>query len=728
MTDSSPTPAPAVAESVPSGPPSLWDTREIHDPPPARWPLSFLTLLLYLFYVLLLMMWVDWLFPRDVMHIISRLGPFMLEINAALILAGFVLNVGDLRSLLGRVTQAAKVWLGLITLGGFLTLFLLVPRTHRIYYDEDIYGIIGLSMATNGLAIMPTEAEWKHGYYQINGTPLNEQSDFQETTLGHYNKQPNALPFVFSLIYRLFGPNEMLSHLANNLAVGANILLIFLVAWLLFERESLALYAAFIFATIPNSLRWGNSMAVEPMASSFISLTIFCALFYCLQPKKSRLVLLASISAFTVQFRPETLMVGLVVLLILFFYRRKEFRGNRLYLAGLLFLILLPHHWVHLHLVRSNSWGAEGDKFSISFFWTDGRRGQAGPTPDPTPIGLREALTTGEWRDGNLSKNIRFFFGDPLDRFPPIYACLFVLGLACGGTFLVFSDWNLRRFGEFFREFFIRGSPWKQKFVAILWFTLFWGVFLFFYAGSYYYGADDRFSLLCFAPVAILAGVGAETIERFFALFMSGRAARILIAFGLVFVFSRYLAVARAMGQEAWLARADHDWAVEIGQKLPPNSVVFSNNPSIFNLYNISAAQIRLVKEYPDKVENYIKRFPGKVFLHWGFWQAVDVNHRQFAQSGRDNFECVEVYHQRVQVDIYVYEFWFYRMDARKIVPPPNTPEARPEGQTDAPEKKEEGGPEQAVTTAPTSLPPEAKQDEKEEGKSYIGPPQRKNQ
>ena len=47
----------------------------------------------------------------------------------------------------------------------------------------------------------------------------------------------------------------------------------------------------------------------------------------------------------------------------------------------------------------------------------------------------------------------------------------------------------------------------------LLWFLMFWGIFLFFYAGSYKYGADVRFALVSFMPLAVLAGLGADRLR-----------------------------------------------------------------------------------------------------------------------------------------------------------------------------------------------------------------------
>ena len=53
----------------------------------------------------------------------------------------------------------------------------------------------------------------------------------------------------------------------------------------------------------------------------------------------------------------------------------------------------------------------------------------------------------------------------------------------------------------------------RWRLLIALWFALFWGVFLPFYAGSYKYGADVRFALVSFMPLAVLAGYGAGAIR-----------------------------------------------------------------------------------------------------------------------------------------------------------------------------------------------------------------------
>jgi hypothetical protein len=45
----------------------------------------------------------------------------------------------------------------------------------------------------------------------------------------------------------------------------------------------------------------------------------------------------------------------------------------------------------------------------------------------------------------------------------------------------------------------------RERLTLFGYFLAFWLVFLFFYAGSYNYGADVRYSLMTFVPIAILA-------------------------------------------------------------------------------------------------------------------------------------------------------------------------------------------------------------------------------
>lgn len=644
-------------------PPGFW---QLHScpPPQSSWLLTLLTILLAVIFTIIYRFLFYSTSVGALQDRVARMAPLFLDINFGLLVLAVVINFKDFRSLGSQISRQTWVLLGLITLAGFLITCLLAPRTHRIYYDEDIYGNIGLCISHAGRAVMTHQGMWSDGnYILIEGT---------------FNKQANAYPYLLSLIYRVTGPSETLSYLMNNFAIAASILTVFFISLFVFGKESLALYASLIFATIPNNHRWGNTMAAEPTTALFAGLAILSTLFYVQRPKSARLLLLAAVTALAVQFRMESVLVGGVMALIIVLWRPTEYLGNRLYLAVLLFLILIPHHFCHIYSVRDNKWGSDHGKFALHNLWTDMRVPNIRGHDQSQPLSLRHALEIGEFRDGNLYQNIRFFFWDDQHRFPVPYGWLFLLGLLIGGPIRLYRDWNGRKLLDFAKGFFFE-VPWRGKAVIFSWFAWSWGIFLFFYAGSYFYGADDRFSLLCFMPVSIFAGVAVEKSERIFRHWLSGWQAATFATVFLLMVYSRYIPVSKGIGHEAWLARADHAFAHDRIAELPPDSVVLSHNPSIYNLQGVSSVQTWYGKQEPGLVQSLIEKHSGGVYLHWGFWATILENsdHRSNVLETLKNFHHTYLKTQRLthETDKWERTFHWIRLHGRR------TPASGNEGQ-----------------------------------------------
>jgi hypothetical protein len=197
--------------------------------------------------------------------------------------------------------------------------------------------------------------------------------------------------------------------------------------------------------------------------------------------------------------------------------------------------------------------------------------------------------------------------------------------------------------------------------LMLTWFAAFWGIFLFFYAGSYDYGADVRFSLMSYAPLAVLAGMGTSRIIRLFAT-RSGTARRPVVLAGaaLLFQFAWYMPAARAVGEEAWAARADVDFAREFASGLPRNSIVLTHNPAMFHLWGINAAQLSLMSTDPTYVRDTLPlRYAGGVYLHWSFWcNVADPMQRAFCDRALAAHPSEMVRDRRVRD----YRFAFYRV------------------------------------------------------------------
>jgi hypothetical protein len=220
--------------------------------------------------------------------------------------------------------------------------------------------------------------------------------------------------------------------------------------------------------------------------------------------------------------------------------------------------------------VSGHSWGAEGSKFSSSFFWN------------------------------NFYTNSVYYLNN---RCFPVLLTLLAL------TGLLYPQ-----------------KSYRPRLLVFLWFIIFWGVFLFFYAGSYDYGADVRFSLLSFMPLAILAGLGAAFI-RDKATVGSQRYKQlasyvlILLMFGSLL---KFLPLVRQVGQEAWGSRHDHEYAKAFIESIPERSIVLTQTPTMFLVWGQNAIQTYAGINHPALIKDLMKKYQGHVYFHYNYWCNVE--------------------------------------------------------------------------------------------------------
>ncbi len=323
-----------------------------------------------------------------------------------------------------------------------------------------------------------------------------------------YNKQPIGWPYLAGIAFRLFGTNETFAFVVNNLFYGLAAFAVFLTAYLLFRDVFAALSACLCYVLIPVNLHWFNTCAAEPSAALFAALAVLAALIYIRNKKPVSLFFLTTALAFSFNFRPEGFLIaGVIGLLFLLediaILKRKEF-----YFCAALLVVLSSGIVIHLNAVKGQSWGATGPKFSLDYF------------------------------ANNFKANSAFYYDNK--AFPLLFLLFAVAGLL----------------------FYKNRAYIKEKIVTLSWFLAFWGIFLFFYAGSYKFGQDVRFSLLSYAPLAIFAGSGVSFIRNFLENKVRSIAAILLLL--IMFNFTWFLPFVRAEGQEAWEARNGHKYAVQM--------------------------------------------------------------------------------------------------------------------------------------------------------------------
>jgi hypothetical protein len=379
-----------------------------------------------------------------------------------------------------------------------------------------------------------------------------------------YNKQPYAYPHVLSVLYRLVGARSWVAHAVNAAAMALTTAAVYLLVWLLFGDRLAAWYAGLLVALTPEQILWSATAAVEPTASlSAVAALVFVA-HACRGASGVALFAAAAAVAYAVQFRPESFLIVPVAGVLIWPRARRELGSVRLWWAGLLFLALSAVHIAHLFAVRDAGWGTSAARLSVGY--------------------LAQNFTT----------NGAFFVLD--ERFPVAFTLLAVVGLG----------------GRTFRA---------ERLAMALYFLLFFGIFLLFYAGSYNYGADVRYSLLTVPAVAVLGGLGAARVARWFAGGAGTRAAAVTAALCLQFLW--YLPLVRATGEEAWAARADVSFARRFARELPSNAYVLTHNPGMFHLWGVSAGQLSLVSSNPQYLDFLIDRYSAGVYVHWNFWCNV---------------------------------------------------------------------------------------------------------
>ncbi|MDX1779621.1 MAG: hypothetical protein R3339_12130, partial [Thermodesulfobacteriota bacterium] len=203
----------------------------------------------------------------------------------------------------------------------------------------------------------------------------------------------------------------------------------------------------------------------------------------------------------------------------------------------------------------------------------------------------------------------------------------------------------------------------KEKLVILLWFLLFWGIFIFFYAGSYNYGADVRFSLLSAIPIALIAGNGTEAIHNLLNRRFKITAGAVILPLLIVFSFLPFIPFVRALTQEAWGARADHRFAREMAEAVPDDGVILTHNPNMFLLWGKNAAQASLATEHPSYFKRFFYRYKGGVYLHYNFWCNVpDKLQNSFCTNILERYDCTPLMSFNEQN--YTYEL--YKVEKKK--------------------------------------------------------------
>lgn len=494
-------------------------------------------------------------------------------IQSALVttLAGAVILFRPFYRWFGRRWLRWAVVLG--TVGFALTL--IAPRTHRILFDEVIYENIAQSIALTGKATIGN-------YANVTGKQM-------DVIVPWVNKQPHGHPYVLSLFFRLFGVNDDLVPWIGRLESAMTVATLFLVVMLALslrpgapkpvdDPESYfpASAAAVVLALTPISIWWSSTGASEPVAALMDAMAVLATVFYSVCIVRPELktcqtaagVMMAGALGGAVYFRPESPMIAGVAAASLAIFG-PALKHLRTYIWLMLAAILAAPQFLHTWSVHNDRWGAkDGARFSFGYI------------------------------KSNLLVNAGYFWDG--HWFPPLFSLLALAGL-------------------------YQAYKWSPRILlwGISWFLASWGIFVLFYAGSYNYGADSRYAVISGAPVAVFVGAGAALmlalLRRFVWLIVP-------MTIALALHWSKHVAFATEIGRPAAECRLDLGFVRRHAADLPQRSLVLSDIPFYWELNGVSAAQTRILQSRLKNMPELLRRYPGGVYLHWGYWTVQRPN------------------------------------------------------------------------------------------------------
>jgi len=407
-----------------------------------------------------------------------------------------------------------------------------------------------------------------------------------------YNKEPAGYPFLISTCF-LFGNIETPAYYFTAIISSLTILTVFFIAYLLFENKKISLFSTLIFVLIPVAIRWAPTTSTDTVFMFFSGLVVFAFLSY-FKNSSNRLLLFSFASlAYAIQIRPEGILLIFIVMFMFIFFKRNLFSmiGKKWFLIiFVIFLLLIVPHLLHLNSVKEDNWGSSQNKLGL------------------------------EYVSGNLYDNGMFFFENT--RFPVVFSIFALIGLF------------LYRF-------------WKESLFLVLWFVLFFGLYLLFYAGSFNYGVDVRYSLTMYPPVAILGGCGAfliaDTLNKFMAKLVDRKWSSMISIVVVILVISAsffpFISFVSSNGEKAWDARLHHDFLVEKMKELDDDSWIITLVPSIVLINGKNAIDPNFLRDQ-EKLNKLLTKNTS-IYFYEGYWCQSEPFKSNICQYIHDNFHLI---------------------------------------------------------------------------------------
>ncbi|UCG95416.1 MAG: glycosyltransferase family 39 protein [archaeon] len=191
-----------------------------------------------------------------------------------------------------------------------------------------------------------------------------------------YNQvlMPQGHPFLITLMFHLFGEQDLLAMYLSGVLGSLTIFLVFGMAYLIFSSEKTALVSSMIYAFIPLDIFLCSTAAVRPVSNFFIALSIISFILGLRKNSTKIWSMFAVIFSYTIYVRQENIILFFPFLFLFLWEKRREINLSGikknlkiLSLPMTIFLIaLLP--FFHWFIFSDINYGGGIPTFSLDYF------------------------------------------------------------------------------------------------------------------------------------------------------------------------------------------------------------------------------------------------------------------------------------------------------------------------------------------------------------------------
>jgi len=282
-----------------------------------------------------------------------RIEPVFLGVNFILIVASFLSSLKDIKKVLKNVKKISWIILIIIFAIGFILRMFVAPRTHRVFFDEDIYLDIGKQILTEGKGCLCNYGDSKECYDCI------------------LMKWPNGYPFTAAVAFMFFGISESVAFNLEVLLGSISVLLVFGIGYLLSGKEEIGLFSALLFALIPVHIMWSGTTASEPVFMFYTILSIFAFLVSFREFNFKTSLFAMSALSFALQVRAEGPVLLIIIggMILLLDKKLKVKINDVKFLIPLivLFFLIMPTLLHVRHSSETDPWGSSGKVFGWEY-------------------------------------------------------------------------------------------------------------------------------------------------------------------------------------------------------------------------------------------------------------------------------------------------------------------------------------------------------------------------